>query len=136
MPHTHVEKSSSPRKQLVLMRAGVTQRFGGVLFFLVILFLALGGYQLAQAVTHPLDAQATEIISAAVLIALAFVILFQVIEAHSMWYANWRTHRRHRAYIVRNSFTVAELLVRQRLALQAKLPFVPVNRNRHPADYR
>jgi hypothetical protein len=122
-------------RRAILIRAGMAQRFGSLVIFFSSMLLGLGGYELVQVIAHPLEAQPTEVIGAAVVIALACIMLFYVIEARSTWYACQRAHRRHKIHIDERSLSVAELLTRDSAAMPSKVPFAPGNGPRGRAGY-
>jgi len=67
------------RKSL-LIRGGAARTFGSLVAFLATLMLAVGAYLLAEMIAHPLEGETSETIGAAVLIALAAVMIFYLVE--------------------------------------------------------
>jgi hypothetical protein len=76
---TLVRVSTHQLKPLVI-RGGLARTFGSLACFLAVLFLILGSYLLADALEHPLDAQATAILAAAFSITLAAILLFFLLK--------------------------------------------------------
>jgi len=75
------ETTGRSRKPLSL-RGGAAHTFRNILAFLSVVLLAIGAYELTEVIAHPLEGQSTEIIGAAVLIALAAIMVFYVIRSH------------------------------------------------------
>jgi hypothetical protein len=67
------------RKSL-LIRGGAARTFGSIVAFLAALLLTVGAYVLIEVIAHPLAGGPAEIIGAAVLIALAAIMIFYLIE--------------------------------------------------------
>jgi hypothetical protein len=136
MQNAYRASGSRPRmRRAILIRAGVAQKFGSLVIFFSSMLLGIGGYQLVQTIAHPLEAQPTEVIGAAVVIALACIMLFYVVEARSSWYASQRAHRRHKTHIVERSLSVAEVLAHDSAAMPSKVPFAPGHGHRGRAGY-
>jgi hypothetical protein len=70
------ERSLTP----LLVQAGMARTLGSVMAFLSIALLILGAYVLTEVLKHPLQAESTEIIGAAVMITLAATILFNLLQ--------------------------------------------------------
>ena len=68
-----------PNKPLIV-RAGLGRTFGSLAGFAALTFLSLGIYLLADALAHPVDAQAAGLIVAALSIALAALLLFYLLK--------------------------------------------------------
>lgn len=64
----------------LLVRAGAARTMGSAIACLALLFLCVGAYLLVKVIRYPLDAQAIEILGAAVMIALAANMLFVLFE--------------------------------------------------------
>ena len=66
--------------QPLVVRGGLGRTFGSLAIFLSLTLLALGGYILADAFAHPVDAQAAGLITAAFVIALGLLLLFYLLK--------------------------------------------------------
>ena len=75
----HRPPKTRPPKPLVV-RAGLSRTFCGLAAIAALSLLALGIYLLADALTHPLDAEAAGLLVAAFAIALAILLLFFVLK--------------------------------------------------------
>lgn len=64
----------------LLVRAGAARTLGSIVTLISLALLCFGAYILVEALHHPLEAQTTEIIAAAVMIALAATMLFCLFE--------------------------------------------------------
>jgi hypothetical protein len=64
----------------LVIRGGLARTFGSLASFLAVLFLIFGSYLLADALEHPLDAQATAILAAAFSITLAAILLYFLLK--------------------------------------------------------
>lgn len=64
----------------LVVRGGLGRTFGSLAIFLSLTLLALGGYILADAFAHPVDAQAAGLITAAFVIALGLLLLFYLLK--------------------------------------------------------
>lgn len=64
----------------LVVRGGLTRTFGSLAGFLVVSFLCLGIYILADAFSDPINAQAAAVISAAFSIAMGAILLFYLIR--------------------------------------------------------
>lgn len=69
-------RSSKP----LVVRAGLARTFGGLAGFVVLTFLCSGLYILEDAFANPLEAGAAAVITGAVILALAAVLLFFLIK--------------------------------------------------------
>src|SRR5271163_4363959 len=78
----------------LLVRAGATRTLGSAIACLALALLCVGAYLLVQVMRYPLDAQPTEILGAAVMIALAANMLFVLFEPRA---AVRHVHRRSAA---------------------------------------
>ena len=81
-----------PSRSLVV-RAGLARTFGSLAGFLVVGFLFLGIYILADAFANPINAEAAAVISAAFSIALGAVLLFYLIRPGRSYRARDSAHR-------------------------------------------
>jgi hypothetical protein len=64
----------------LVIRGGLARTFGSLVSFLAVLFLCLGSYLLGDAFVHPLDAQATAVLAAALSITLASILLYFLLK--------------------------------------------------------
>lgn len=81
MRRTHrAQRTPNPSLTPLLVRAGAARTLGSIVTFLSVAFLCFGAYLLAEVIRHPLDAQPTEVIAAAVMIALAATLLCYLFE--------------------------------------------------------
>lgn len=64
----------------LVVRAGLSRTFGGLVGFAAFSFLFFGAYLLADVFAHPVDAQAAGLIVAALSIALAALLLFYLFK--------------------------------------------------------
>jgi len=62
------------------LRGGLARTFGSLASFLAMLFLLLGLYLLGDALTHPIDAQAAAVLTAALSIALAVILFYYLLK--------------------------------------------------------
>ncbi|HXY26024.1 MAG TPA: hypothetical protein VEI73_15310 [Candidatus Acidoferrum sp.] len=85
-----------PAKPLVV-RGGLGRTFGSLVIFLALTLLAFGGYILADAFAHPVDAQAAGLITAAFIIALGLLLLFYLLKPRKSAGAVRRRAHRHRS---------------------------------------
>ena len=85
------ETTGRSRKPLSL-RGGAAHTFRNILAFLSVVLLAIGAYELTEVIAHPLEGQSTEIIGAAVLIALAAIMVFYVINPRAHARSRRRRH--------------------------------------------
>ncbi|MGB2590720.1 MAG: hypothetical protein WBG02_00780 [Candidatus Acidiferrum sp.] len=60
----------------LVIRGGLVRTFGSLVSFLALIFLLLGFYLLREAFAHPLDAQATGVLAAALSITLSVILFF------------------------------------------------------------
>jgi hypothetical protein len=77
-------------RKTLLLRGGAARTFASIVGFLAIVLLLVGAYGVLYVITHPLEGESTEMIGAAVLIALAVTMLFYLIAPR----ANARSRRR------------------------------------------
>ena len=110
------------RKSLVV-RGCAARTFGSIVAFLAATLLTVGGYVLIEVIAHPLEGQSTEIIVAAVMIALAAIMMFYLIEPR----ANGRSRRRRREAKAEASRAAAAHF--PALPVQRQLPFEPPRPN-------
>jgi hypothetical protein len=84
MRRTHrAQRTPDPSLTPLLVRAGAARTLGSIVTFIALALLCFGVYTLVEAIHHPLEAQATEIIAAAVMIALAATMVFFLFEPGS-----------------------------------------------------
>ena len=84
MRRTHrAQRTPDPSLTPLLVRAGAARTLGSIVTFISVALLCFGAYILVEAIHHPLEAEATEIIAAAVMIALAATMLFYLFEPGS-----------------------------------------------------
>jgi hypothetical protein len=77
--HRRVEAQGRSRRPLAVGFA-FARTFGSIVAFLAVLLLVAGVYALVEVIAHPLEGQSSEIIGGAVLITLAAVMMFYLIE--------------------------------------------------------
>lgn len=105
----------------LLVRAGATRSLGSIIVLLALLMLGVGTYEVIEALQHPLEAQSAMLIAAAVIIALAIILVFYVLEPLA---APRMVHRREAAMHARQYALRKELhLAGQPTATQSELPF-------------
>ena len=93
MRRTHrAQRTPDPSLTPLLVQAGAARALGSIVTFLSTALLCLGVYILVEVIRHPLDAQPTEVIGAAVMIALAATMLYYLFEPRT---AARLVHRRH-----------------------------------------
>ncbi|HTT33476.1 MAG TPA: hypothetical protein VMH48_07735 [Methylomirabilota bacterium] len=71
--HSHVPKP-------LVVRGGLGRTFGSLASFLALTLIAGGSYILADAFSHPVNAQAAGLIAAAFVIALGLLLLFYLLK--------------------------------------------------------
>jgi uncharacterized BrkB/YihY/UPF0761 family membrane protein len=64
----------------LVIRGGLARTFGSLATFLAALFLLFGSYLLADALEHPIDAQAAAVLAAAFSITLAVILLYFLLK--------------------------------------------------------
>jgi hypothetical protein len=79
----------------LVVRGGLGRTFGSLTSFLALTLIAGGGYILADAFAHPVDAQAAGLITAAFVIALGLLLLFYLLKPRRTTEAARRRTRRH-----------------------------------------
>ena len=105
MRRTHRAQRTPDRSLTpLLVRAGAAHTLCGIVSFLSVLLLCLGVYVLVEVIRRPLDAQATEIIAAAVMIALAATMLFFLFEPRP---GQRSVHHRHAAPLLSGARAIA-----------------------------
>lgn len=112
------ETTGRSRKPLSL-RGGAAHTFGNILAFLSVVLSAIGAYELTEVIAHPLEGHSTEIIGAAVLIALAAIMVFYLINPRA------HARSRRRRHDARAEVSRAAPLQLPLARVQRRLPFEP-----------
>jgi hypothetical protein len=112
------ERSLTP----LLVQAGMARTLGSVMAFLSIVLLILGAYVLTEVLKHPLQAESTETIGAAVMITLAATILFNLLQPRPNPHS---PHRRRKAetYPLTGTADHSAIIDVPAVSLQSDLPF-------------
>ena len=133
MRRTHrAQRTPDPSLIPLLVQAGAARTLGSVVIFLSIALLCLGAYVLVQVIRHPLDAQPSEIIGAAVMIALAATMLFYLLEPRGYPHL---VHRRHAAQLFSGVIAAHTApLTSQPPHTQSELPFAATSVDRSSGD--
>jgi len=76
-------RSRSHRSKPLVVRGGLARTFGGLATFLAMIFLCAGIYVLHDALSNPVEAQATAMIAGAFGIALATILFFYLLKPAS-----------------------------------------------------
>ncbi len=106
----------------LLMPAGIAGSLGIILAFLAAALFVLGAYLLIEGINHPLRADATETIGAAVLIALALTMLLGLFQLRGN--ANSRRHRhKFEGRSARQAAISSAVIEIPATKLQTELPF-------------
>jgi hypothetical protein len=79
----------------LVVRGGLGRTFGSLASFLALTLIAGGGYLLADAFAHPVDAQAAGLITAAFVIALGLLLVFYLLKPTKAIGTARRRTRRH-----------------------------------------
>jgi hypothetical protein len=112
------ERSLTP----LLVQAGIARTLGSIMAFLSIALLILGAYELVEVLKHPLQADSTETIAAAVMITLAAIILFNLLQPSTNTRSGHR-RRKHGAYPLTHTADHSAIIDVPAVNLQSDLPF-------------
>ncbi len=112
------ERSLTP----LLVQAGITRTLGSVMAFLSLALLILGAYVLTEVLKHPLQAESTETIGAAVMITLAVTILFNLLQPRANPHSPHRRRKAEAYPLPLNSSHLPAIDV-PAVSLQTDLPF-------------
>lgn len=93
---TLVRDETHHAKPLVI-RGGLARTFGSLVSFLAVIFLLLGLYLLSDAFAHPLAAQASGVLTAALSITLSTILFFFLLRPKPRHVQHERTVRIRRA---------------------------------------
>ena len=125
MRRTHrAQRTPNPSLTPLLVQAGAAHTLGNIVTFLSVTLLCLGAYVLVEVIRHPLDAQSSEIIGAAVMIALAATLLFFLFEPRTTARFAHHTHTVELRVGVR-AIPTPPLDALPPADPQSELPFVP-----------
>jgi uncharacterized BrkB/YihY/UPF0761 family membrane protein len=70
----------APTRKPLVVRGGPARTFGSLLSSIAVIFLGFGIYLLEDALAHPLEAQAVEVITGAFTIALAATLIYYLLK--------------------------------------------------------
>jgi lipopolysaccharide export LptBFGC system permease protein LptF len=84
----------APTRKSLVVRGGPARTFGSLVSSLAVIFLCFGLYLLEDALAHPLEAQAVEVITGAFTIALAATLIYYLLKPRKRLRTRTRAFRR------------------------------------------
>jgi multisubunit Na+/H+ antiporter MnhG subunit len=123
--HTHFSYRSEHARKSLVARGGLARTFGSLACFLALTLLGLGVYILADAFANPMTEQATTLVFAAFILALASIMLFYLFKPRGKLLVARAKHREGRRSRTESLDEYAELLEPHNDHTQLELPYQP-----------